>query len=64
MKDVYYRNIIAKDSRLHIACMQNFDEPDYDHFCYLADVKFETESDTQAVIEGIYRWLGMKRFMT
>lgn len=51
---VYYRVIRSyKDNRPVVACMQWFDEPDYDQSRFLTDEQFETEADAEAWIQNM-----------
>jgi len=49
---VYYK-IIRVGKELSVACLQDFDEPDYDQSRFLSPFKYPTEEEAQAVINGI-----------
>ena len=56
---VYFKIIRSSDdNRKHlVACLQSFDECDYDQSRFLSQTKYKTEEEAQAVIDGIKMWL-------
>lgn len=48
---VYYK-IIRTGKELSVACLQDFDEPDYDQSRFLSPFKYPTEEEAQALANG------------
>ena len=45
---IYYRILVSRDrSEAFIACLQDFDEIDYDNIPRITDRKFDTEQDAR-----------------
>ncbi len=55
----YYKIIRSNEDprKLVVACLQSFDEADYDQSRFLSDYKYPSEEDAQKVINGIKIYL-------
>lgn len=57
MSDVYYRILRDDDNVLHVVCLQDFDEKDYDQSRFVFNRRFGSEEEAMEVVNGMNIWL-------